>query len=449
MFAAVILTGCTPDPDEAGLWEKSLRFFSLRDPFVRSSLAAAVLLGVNCGLLGGYLVVRRMALAGDTLAHAVLPGIVAGYLYHMTKDPLAMLAGAAVAGIVGSLLVSGITHTTKLKSDAAQGLVLTVFFALGVCWIAMLPPGNKTGLDKFIFGQLAAVDSQDVSWLAWSLLATLASVLLLHRGFLVLSFDAAFGRVAGLPVRFLHYLLMLLTTVAIVVSMEAVGVVLVSALLVIPAAAAGLLTDQLHRLLVISAAIGVLSALAGSYFSFVGTRLPAGPMVVLCAAALFAGAFCFSPRHGWLTRWWKARQWNRRVRLENALKAIYHLLEKRDSAEIPGRHFTADEFAASQGCTVRRSSSALKPLQQAGWLAAAAPGDFSLTDAGWAEARRVVRNHRLWELYLTQRARFATDHVHEDAEKMEHLLSEENVRRMAEQLGNPTADPHGRPIPPA
>jgi ABC-type Mn2+/Zn2+ transport system permease subunit len=231
-------------------WENVGRFLSLRDPFVRAAVLGAVLLGINCGVLGTFLVVRRMALVGDTLAHAVLPGVVGGYMWNYSKDPAAMLLGAVVAGVLGSALMHAITASTKIKADAAQGLVLTSFFAIGVCMIAMLPPGNKGGVDKFLFGQLAAVSAQDLWWLGKSTVFTLLFTGLAYRGLLVLSFDEGFGRLCGLPVRWLHYLLMLLTTLAIVVAMESVGVVLVSALLVIPSSAASLMTRRLHRLMV-------------------------------------------------------------------------------------------------------------------------------------------------------------------------------------------------------
>lgn len=440
-----LLTGCSPDPES--LVGRTWRFWSFQDSFVRTSVVSALLLGLNCGLLGTFLVTRRLSLAGDTLSHAILPGIVGGYLWNMTKDPTALLIGALIAGVLASALVSAIASTTKLKVDAAQGLVLTLFFALGVCFISMLPHGNKAGLNRFLYGQMAAVDAQDVRWLAWATATSFFTILLTYRGLLVLGFDEAFGRVAGLPMRGLHYLQMLLTTVAIVVSMEAVGVVLVAALLVIPPAAASLLSERMPRLLTWSGILGMVAALLGSYISFVGDRLAAGAAIVLCSALMFALAFCFSPKAGWLVRWWTARKSHHRILRENALKAIYKILEGRGETSDKALFSIKDLGSASSrpSSTVRRD---LRLLTQLGFLDQAVPsGTYHLTTMGMAEAQRVVRNHRLWELYLTQRAHYASDHVHDDAEIMEHLLTEADVAYLLKVLGQPSADPHGRTIP--
>ena len=375
-------------------------------------------------------------MVGDTLSHAVLPGVVAGYLWNYTKDPVSMLVGALCAGIIGSLLMSAITSTTKLKQDAAQGIILTTFFAVGVCLITMLPPGNKAGLEKFLFGQLAAVSSQDVVWLVRTTVLTLIVIVLLFRGLLMLSFDPVFGKLLGLPMRFLHYGLMLLTTLTIVVAMEAVGVVLVSALLVIPASSASLLTDRFSRLILLSAVFGVLAALSGSFFSFVFDDLAAGPMVVLSSSAIFALSFTFSPNNGLFMRWLRSRRRHTVVAMENQLKAIY-----RFQVEISAP-FLAEQIPALKGQLILR-----RLLGNEMIAVADSAGKFVLTAKGKNTAQRLVRHHRLWELYLANRAKYALDHVHDDAEKMEHLMTDEQAKRLADVLGNPTTDPHGRLIP--
>src|SRR4030095_2677101 len=145
--------------------EQVVRFISLEDPAVRFALAGAALLGICCGLLGAFLVVRKMALVGDALSHAVLPGVAAGFLWNQTKDPLAIFVGAVIAGLLGTVVVHMIRQTTRLKEDAALGLVLAGFYALGICLVTMiqrLPTGNKSGIDKFLFGQAAAIGPGDL-----------------------------------------------------------------------------------------------------------------------------------------------------------------------------------------------------------------------------------------------------------------------------------------------
>jgi manganese/zinc/iron transport system permease protein len=418
--------------------EQVRRFVTLQDAFLRDALLGTMLLGLNCGLLGSLLVARRMAMLADTLSHAVLPGIAAGFLWTMTRNPVALVTGAIATGVLSSLVVSWITRTTRLKPDAALSVVLVVFFAAGIALIKMisnaLPGSNKAGLDRFLYGQTAGISSSDVAMLAITAAVTLATLLVGYRGFLVLAFDETFGRAAGLPVRGLHYVQMFLTTLAIVVSMEAVGVILVAGLLVIPASTAWLFSTRLRHILWLSALLGMAAALLGNFTAFVITSKGGGSILVLCAGLMFAAAFLFSTdgiaRRAW--RWW---QHGRRIDREDALKAIYRLLESRD--------FTPAEIhAGDAGITARD----LRTLRRRG-LGMGSAQAFCLTGEGFREAARMVRNHRLWELYLTRRAGYAEDHVHDSAEHMEHLLAEENIAQMMEVLGYPTADPHGKRIP--
>jgi manganese/zinc/iron transport system permease protein len=247
-----------------GMLERAARFFTFQDPSLRYALAGSILLGLACGLMGCFLVVRKLALMSDALSHAVLPGVAIGFLWNMTRDPVAIFIGATLAGLLGAATAQAITTTTRHKEDAALGFVLAAFFAVGVCLLTMiqnLPEGNKSGLDKFLFGQAAAMGAADVGLLGVVALLAIAAVALFYKEFLVTSFDAAFARSAGIPVQFFHYALMLLLAFSIVASLQAVGVVLVAAMLVIPAAAAFLLTDRLGWMLMIASLIGMLTGI--------------------------------------------------------------------------------------------------------------------------------------------------------------------------------------------
>lgn len=433
---------------DTGWWEQAARFWSFRDPVVRYAVGGSLLLGLCCGVLGGFIVVRKMALMGDALSHAVLPGVALGFLWNLTKDPVAIFVGATVAGLLGTATVSAIQHTTRLKEDTALGMVLAGFFAVGICLLTMmqrLPAGGKSGLDKFLFGQAAAIGAGDVQLMAGVTVLTLGVLALFYKEFLVTSFDAGFARVCGLPVRLLHHALMVLLAFAVVIALQAVGVVLVSAMLITPAAAAYLLTDRLHRMLALAAVFGMLAGVAGAFLSFLGPNLPTGPFMVLGASLVFALAFLFGPRHGVLLRWWRQLSRRQRTERENTLKALYHVLEGRG---FRGEGVSLTELAQRRRQTeeeVRRQVEALRrhrlvTLQEDGRL-------VLLTPEGWRRAAAIVRNHRLWELFLTQRANIAADHVHDDAEKIEHVLGEETVRQLERQLAFATRDPHGREIP--
>ena len=436
------------DISETSLGEQAFRFFTFQDPAVRYALIGSMLLGVTCGLLGSFIVVRKMALVGDALSHAVLPGVALGFLWNMAKDPVAIFTGAVLAGLLGAGMVHLLKQTTRLKEDTALGLVLASFFAVGVCLVTMiqrLPTGNKSGIDKFLFGQAAAIGAGDVRLMAVVTGLAILAILLCYKEFLVTSFDAAFARSAGFPVQAIHYSLMLLLAFAVVIALQAVGVVLVSAMLVTPAAAAYLLTDRMHRMLALAACFGLLAGAVGAFFSFLRPNLPTGPLMVLGATLVFALAFLFGPRHGVLARWWRRRSRSAQVQRENTLKAIYHVLEAR---EFKGEGVSLRELAERRRETVEEARQQADELRGHQLATLQEDGNaIYLMPEGWQRACAIVRNHRLWELYLTNAAHIAADHVHEDAEKIEHVLGEEVVRQIEKRLNYATRDPHGRAIP--
>ncbi len=422
------------------------RFFLFQDPSLRYALAGSALLGAACGIMGVFLVVRRMALLGDALSHAVLPGVALGFLWNMAREPAAIFLGATLAGLLGAGTTQMIRQTTRQKEDAALGFVLASFFGVGICLFTMiqnLPGGGKSGLDKFMFGQAAALGPGDVALLAGVTILAVAAIGVFYKEFAVTSFDPGFARSAGLPVGVFHYGLVLLLAFAIVASLQAVGVVLVSAMLVIPAAAAYLLADRLGPMLLLAAAFGMGAGGAGAFLSFVGRNLPTGPFMVLSAAAVFAAALLFGPRHGVVSRWWRHGLRAARIRRENTLKAVYHVLEGRD---FRGDRAGLREVAERRRETLADARRQVAELRRHG-LAILEGEETALTPLGWRRACEIVRNHRLWELYLTHAAHIPADHVHDEAEKIEHILGEETVRRLERRLNFAREDPHGRMIP--
>lgn len=433
---------------QTSMSERAVRFFTLQDPSLRYALIGSVLLGICCGLMGSFLVVRKLSLMGDTLSHAVLPGVALGFLWNLSKDPVAIFIGATLAGLLGAATVQLIRNTTRHKEDAALGFVLASFFAVGACLVTMIqhiPEGNKSGLDKFMFGQAAALGAGDVKLLTVVTGLVVGAVVLLYKEYRLTSFDPGFARSLGWPTQLFHYSLMLLLAFAVVSSLQAVGVVLVTAMLIIPAATAYLLTDRLGVMLILSALFGVLTGATGAFFSFVGRNLPTGPFMVLAAGVIFTAAIFFAPRHGIVSKWLRHRSRSARIGRENTLKAIYHVLEAGD--------FQADQITVRQ-LAERRRETLEKVLGQLATLRrhefASVSDDnqsASLTPDGWQRACEIVRNHRLWELYLTNAAHLAPDHVHDDAEKIEHMLGEETVQQLERQLNHPRRDPHGKLIP--
>ena len=455
IFLAVIAAGVWSasgarigELSETSIRTQAWRFFTFQDPSVRYALAGSLLLGLSCGLLGSFIVVRKMALVGDTLSHAVLPGVAVGFLWDMSKDPLAIFVGATVAGVLGSTVVGFLKQTTRLKEDTALGMVLATFFAAGICLMTMiqrLPSGNKSGLDKFLFGHAAAIGASDLRLMAVVTVATIIIISLFYRQFLVTSFDPDFARGIGLPAGWIHHALMFLVTCAVVIALQAVGVVLVSAMLITPAAAAYLLADRMHRMLWIAALFGMVAGAVGAFLSFLGPGLPTGPFIVLGATTVFGVCFFFAPRQGTAVRWIRQRSRSRRVQRENTLKSVYQVLEGR---RFQGDGVSAKELAERRRETIEEARAQIATLRRHGLATLQEDGNMVfLTPAGWQLASSIVRNHRLWELYLTNAASIAADHVHDDAERIEHVLGEEVVRQIERRVAHARRDPHGKHIP--
>ncbi len=438
------------DLESLDFGEQFARFFTLQDEIVRLALLGSVFLGVSCGLLGSFIVVRKLSLFGDTLSHAVLPGVAIGYLVSGYKDPVAIFVGATLAGLLGTVLVQLIKKTTHIKEDSSLGMVLAGFYGLGVVLmnrIQAMPTGTQSGLDKFLFGQVAALSSVEVWMMGGVALASILLVTVFYRQFLLGSFDVGFARGLGLPTGLFHYLLMLLLAFTVVVSLQAVGAVLVSAMLVIPAASAYLLTDRMHRMLIIASVFGVLSGSLGAFLSFFGNSLPTGPLMVLASSFVFCLCFFLSPRHGLFSRWRKRKTRDHRILNENTLKAIYHVREERG---FVGEGVGLSQLAERMGETAEEAKRRVRELVSAGLCdiqESGAKSEALLNPDGWLRACAVIRNHRLWELYLTNQAAYEPDHVHDDAEVIEHVLGEDTVRRLERLLDYPSQDPHGKLIP--
>lgn len=249
------------------------------DFIVRALLAAAVV-GVVCSVLGVYIVLRGMAFLGDAMAHTILPGVVVAFLLGW---PLAV--GALVMGVLTALGIGALTERTSLKEDTAIGVIFAGFFALGVAMLSLR--GNYSiDLAHFLFGNLLGVSTSDLILMAALGFVVLALIFLFYKEFLVLSFDPLLAATLRLPARFLNYLLLMLIAVTIVVALQVVGVALMLAILVTPAATASFLTGRLPSMMAVSAAIGVFSGVAGVYASYY-LNIASGPAVVLVATAIF------------------------------------------------------------------------------------------------------------------------------------------------------------------
>jgi ABC-type Mn2+/Zn2+ transport system permease subunit len=265
--------------------------------FMLRGLLASLIVGVICPILGTYVVLRGMAFMGDAMAHIILPGVVIGFLLGW---PLAL--GALIFGVLAALAIGEINRRSEIKEDAAIGVVFAGAFALGVALISM-QRSYAVDLAHILFGDLLGVSNVELRLMMALGAVVLLTVLAFYKEFLVLSFDPVLAVTLRLPVIFLQNLLLILLAIVIVISLQAVGVALVIAMLVTPASAAFLLTRRLPSMMVSAAGIGAFSSLVGLYLSFY-VNIASGPAIVLVATAIFLIVLIFAPQRGVIWRWW-------------------------------------------------------------------------------------------------------------------------------------------------
>lgn len=263
--------------------------------FMRHAIAIGVLVGVLCPIVGSYLIVQRMALLGDVIAHCVLPGLSISFFLGVD-----IMVGAFISGILGAGAISGIRSQSRVQVDAAMALTFSSFFALGVLLISMLR--NNIDLDSFLFGDILGVTMTDIYRTSSVTCLILGAIWLFYKELLFYTFDRTGAMAMGLPVNTINIGFMAATTLTIIASMQAVGVILVIALLIGPALTAYLLVRELHQMMIVGAIIGSFASISGVYLSFYIKHVPSGPAIVLVSSSLFILALLFSPSQGILTQ---------------------------------------------------------------------------------------------------------------------------------------------------
>ncbi len=357
------------------------------DHTLRTVALGAATLGIVSGALGSFAVLRRQSLIGDAMSHAALPGIALAFVLTGSKASLTLVAGAAIAGWLGTLLVMAAVRTTRVKYDSALGIVLSVFFGLGLLLLTLIqkrPDASQAGLDRFLFGQAASLLERDVVTMA--VLSALALVLtaLLWKELKLLAFDPEFGESMGFRMRRVDIALTGLLVIAIVVGLQTVGVVLMSAMIVAPAAAARQWTDRLGAMVVLAAGFGAAAGVSGAVVSSEAQRMPTGPTIVLCAGVIVIVSLFLAPRRGLTWNWLRQRRNRARLRLETVLGDLYRLAAQHGGASHP--HSEA-ALAATMGVggSIRPS---LEQLAARGWAQRVGTDGWTLTDAGRAAAER-------------------------------------------------------------
>ncbi len=308
------------------------------DYTLRTITLGTAILGAICGMLGSFAVLRKQSLLGDAISHAALPGIALAFIITGVKDSNLFLLGALISGLVGTFWIKSIVKRTRLKNDAALGLILSLFFGFGMLlltYIQKMPNANQAGLDKYLFGQAATLVEADVWMMAIVTGISFIVLLLFWKELKLLLFDADYTKTLGFNTRFLDILITTFIVLAIVLGLQTVGVVLMSAMLLAPAAAARQWTNSLGKMIVLASIFGAFSGVFGTAISASQNNLSTGPVIVLVAATFVIISFIFSPGRGLLFREIRFRQNRRELHWKKTLTFMYHIAKNHENVSHP------------------------------------------------------------------------------------------------------------------
>ena len=358
------------------------------DYTLRIVAMGAAILGILSGALGSFAVLRGQSLLGDAMSHAALPGVVLTFMLTGLKTPAALMIGAAIACTAGLLLILAVTRNTRIKEDAALGITLSVFFGFGLMLLSLLqrnPDARQAGLNKFLFGQAATLLASDVIVMLIFGGVALGLLLLFWKEFKLMAFDRDYAATQGLPVQKLEVLLTFLLVIAIVIGLQAVGVVLMSAMVVAPAAAARQWTNKLGVMVMLAALFGAIAGVGGALISSMGSGLSTGPVIVLAVSAIVLVSLLFAPNRGVLWSALARRRTRRRLQTDQVLANLALLASQHADPTHPHAVAALRVFGAND----QELANALNLLATQG-LVAHAHGDlWSLTPAGVIAARNL------------------------------------------------------------
>ncbi len=427
-------------------WEQFFRVLLLRDYNTRVVMLGTLILGTCAGAVGTFLLLKKRSLVGDVVSHASLPGIAIAFMSMEMVRPGSgkslpgLLAGAFLAGLFSVLCIVVIRKLTRIKEDAALAIVLSIFFGLGIglfTVIQNIPSRNQAGLHHFIFGKAASMIHDDVTFIAAAAIVVLLICGGLFKEFSLLCFDEDFAAAQGWPVIKLDLTLMGLVVVVTVIGLQSVGLLLVVAMLIIPASSARFWTDRMGTMTLVSAALGGIGAFLGILVSALFPRLSAGAVIVLVGSTIFLISLCFGSRRGVIGRMLAHIRLKRKVGRLDLLRAFYECLESQMSDQdladldlMANQTVSFESLLAMRSWTAGRLEHLLSHAKRHHLLQSGSLQGYQLTSSGVQEARRVVRNHRLWETYLINYADIAPSHVDRDADLIEHVLEPEVIEEL-------------------
>ncbi|MEX0726863.1 MAG: iron chelate uptake ABC transporter family permease subunit [Planctomycetaceae bacterium] len=433
-------------------WDQFVRVVLLRDYNTRVVLAGTVLLGICSGVIGTFLLLRGRAMAGDVISHSALPGLAIAFLVGEAINPGAgrvtstLLIGAVVSSLIGMGCANLIRRYTKLKEETVLAIVLSLFFGLGATLLSIvqqIPSAQLAGLQNYIFGKAASLIYNDVLLIGVSAGVVVLLGLFFFKELVILCFDEEYAATQGWPTKRLDLLLMGLVVGVTVIGLQSAGILLVVALMITPSAAARFWTDRIGWLTLTSATLGGASCYLGVMLSALIPRMATGAVIVLTGSLFFSISLLFGMRRGLFWKWYHAYQLRQRVEQADLLRACYEAAESLAATganhsqprELTDVVFTVPQLSGYRNWSARRWHRLLSKAIGHELIVPLPDDGYRLTPAAIAESRRIVRNHRLWEMYLIHYADVAPSHVDRGADWIEHVLAPEVVDELIRLLG--------------
>jgi manganese/zinc/iron transport system permease protein len=419
-------------------------------PVYRGPLIGSILMCMVTALVGGFVFLKKQSLISETLSHSSFPGVVLGALVSSVFLPVNseylavfILIGAFIFSLISLYLLRYFERRTLVKNDTALCFILAWFFAIGLLLVSQMqftaPLFYKKSL-TFLYGQVATMTDKHIVIYGALLLITLLCMILFYHPIKAYLFDPLFFQGLGLPIKLVESVLFGLLLFAIIIGISSVGVVLLSGMLIAPCVAARQWTSRYHTLFILSALIGAVSAFLGVVFSIqlslkYSLSFPTGPSIILVATSIALVSLIIAPKKGIVFRFVRLLLFRLRCIEENILKGMwqYNLKEKKALKKAHNLSFFTYYFL-------------LWHMGEAGWVTRK-KNRLLLTKDGENKAKKIVRLHRLWEVYLADHLGIGHDKVHQSAEQIEHLITEDLEKKLTEFLDDPKEDPHQKPIP--
>jgi len=442
-------------------------FIFFTDAVLRAPTIGCMLMCLTASLVGVIVFLRKQSLLGESLSHAAYPGVVIGVMiagfFKLSDEDQSLIALlimvlAFFSSLIGLWSIHWLSRKMKIKTDSALCFILSSFFGIGLTLASQVQFSYSSlyrQIQAYLYGQAATMTDVHIYIYGFFSLLIITVICSFYKEIQVMTFDRDYAKCIGVKIKPIDTLIFILIALAVVIGIRSVGVVLMSAMLIAPPVAARQFTNKLYLVFILSGIFGMISGFLGNYLSvelntalaikYPGDRLiiPTGPMIVMVASFICLVSLCFAPQRGWFLRIIRIGRFRYRCISENLLKAILRFCH---TNELDGISF--EKIEKYQSLSPFRLRYLLFRLCKNGWLEKTESGSYKLTKDGKVRAEKIIRLHRLWEVYLVNYLGIGAERVHRNAEEMEHIITPELEAELTLLLKDPKQDPHHQPIPP-